>query len=386
MSVNEDLTTRVPIQTVPFDENDPSRFGQLLETAKDAFKAELYTFFNIKASDIMTKISEVPNIQKFNLGAASGEQSLETVTNVIMSYADTPDKFPMIAITSASLREKPLSIGNNFSCHVQYPPTISGTKAGPFNLTNGWTLEITTWPLGVSTDAVVSTITIASGQFASLSAATITELVDSINRQALYMRARANANGSLRLETGGPCARSTPNYIEVTGGSSGLLTALGLTLGQSDIYTNTENPPMNRYYVAGDMTVNIDVISDDLNTRMELADLVFDFFSYTMERRNFQFLGRSYFEKDLTPEEWWHVILNRQFGWNSEYATQKYGGEGYDYIYSIRGSVPITIVDYINKKLVTAPVFLEHSDAVQDDATPDGDFGGRNYLKYPKRS
>lgn len=386
MSINEDLTVRKPIATGPYDANDPARFGQLLETAKDAFKSELYTFFNIKSSDILTKITEVPNIQKFNLGAVSGEQSLETVTNVIMSYADTPDKFPMIAITSASLREKPLGIGNNFSCHVQYPSTISGSKSGPFRLTHGWTLEITTWPLGTVDSATVTTLTIASGQFADLLSATITELVNTINKQALYMRAYANADGSLRLETGGPCARACPNYIEVTGGSAGLLLALGLTVGQSDIYTNTENPPMNRYSLAGEMTINIDVISDDLNTRMELADLVFDFFAYTMEKRNFQFIGRSYFEKDLNPEEWWHVILNRQFGWNSEYATQKYGGEGYDYIYSIRGSVPITIVDFINKKLVTAPVFLEHSDLFQENTLPDGDFGGRNFLRDSKRS
>jgi hypothetical protein len=387
----EDLSTRVGIPTEPYDSTDPPRFGQLSETAKDAFKKELEKFFDYKSTDSEAKLTEIPNIEKFAIGEEEGEQSLETVVRMLMAYGDKPNQFPMIVITSTSGREKVLGIGSNFVSTVQYPPRVEGTTSGTISLTDGWTIEITTWPLGTEESATASTITFSSVLFSDISSVTISDIVRAINVQALYYTAEETSSGTLRLKTGGVCAQATPNYIEVTGGDAACLTALGFTIGQSDTYLNTQRPPMNRYYDANDMTINVDIVTDDINTRTELADLVRQFFTYYVEKRRFQFYGESYFEEGLDPEQWYHIILERKFAWSAELNTPRPGGEQYDYIYAKRGTVPFAIIDYINKRLETPPVFL-HGDDVElggvivdgdpvESGLPTGDYGGINYLK-----
>lgn len=383
--VNENLTDRRYITTAPFAANDPPRFGQLIESAKDAFVSELKNYFDYKTSDASYKISETPNIQKFELGASTPtERSFQETVNLIIAHADTLDKFPMIAVTSSTLRERKLGLGG-FVDRVQYPPSIISTEKGPFNLTDGWTLQIKTWPSGYQADETVSTIKFSSILFADISNVTNQELVDAINKsQALYYQMELTSDGYIRISTGGPCAVSTPNYIEVIGGDADCLLALGFTVGQSDTYLNTANPPKNRYGLAGDMTVNIDIVTDDINTRTELCDLVHNFFTFYMEKRRFQFLGRSYQDRSINPEEWWHIIFQSQFNWSGELATPRVGGgEQYDYIYANRGSIPIFITDFIDRKLVTEPIFLLRDHVIPDEAgeLPSGDYGGINWNK-----
>ena len=380
MSVIEDLAGRGYSATQPLDTNDLHKFGQLTEVVRDVFRKELIDFFDYTTADATYKLPEIPTIQKFALGAGTGENNLETTVNLIMAYADYPDQFPMVAITSASAREKRMGLGNNFVCHVQDAPRVEGTVAGPFNLTDGWTLELTTWPLGTVASAVVSTITFSSVLFSDMTNISITELINAIRIQALYFTPEATSTDTLRLKTGGPCAQSSPNYIEITGGDTECLAALGFTVGQSDIYTNTERPPKNRYCIAGDMTVNIDVVSDDINTRGELTDLIYQFFAYYMEKRNFEFIGRSFQENDVSPDEFYHIILNGQFAWSGEMNTPRPGGEQKDYIYANRGSVAVTVIDFIDKSLTASPVFLESDNIQRSTLLPQGDYFGRNYL------
>ncbi len=379
MTVNEDLSLRRFTTTDPYDPTDLPRFGQLTETTKDVFRKELETFFDYKTSDAANKLQEAPNIQKFAMGAGTGEQSLETVVKMLMSYGDKEDQFPMIAITSSHEREKPLSIGNNFVGHFQYPPRVNGSKVGPFNLTDGWELKITTWPLGTVESAVESTIVMSSLLFPDLSNATIDDVLKAINEvQALYYTAEATPEGYLRLRTGGICAKPTPNYIEITGGDTECLNAFGFTLGQSQTYSDIT--PVNKYYISSDMTINIDVVADSINTRAELTDLVFQFFSYYIEKRLFQFIGRSYQSENIDPEEWWHIILNRQFSWSGELATPRAGGPQRDHIYANRGSVPITSIDYIDKR-VGSNYIIERENVIREPNLPAGDYFSNNYIK-----
>ena len=385
---NENLTDRGSTATSPYDSTDVPRFGQLGELAKDAFKQELTQFFKY-GTDGQEKTVELPNVEKFAIGTEPSSDDLETFVNLIMSYADTPDRFPMVAITSASVREKRMGLGTNFVQSVQYAPSVSGTASGPFNIVDGQTITLTTWPRGVETISspfeddtdvsVDSTITFVDAFFTDPTAATLAEVIAAIKNQALYYTPSVNADGTLRLSTGGPRAPETPNYIEITGGDTECLAALGFTVGQSDTYTSTANPPKNRYFVAADLVVNIDVISDDLNTKQELADLVYDYFAYYMEKRNFQLFGRSYFERGLDPEEWFHVIFNGQFSWSGETTVSRPGQEGYDRIYTVRGSVPITVIDYVDKRIVDGPTFGSLITLVEGSAFPDGDFPGENY-------
>jgi len=387
---NENFSERVYIPSQPFDTSDPPRFSQLKETAKDAIAWELDQFFSYKTNDALAKISEVPNIQKFALGATTQENSLETVVNTIMAYGDTPDAFPMISITSTSERERKMNIGSNFVTAVQYAPSIVGTQTGPFDFSTGipdgqryLTLEITTWPDGTVNSATASTIAFSELIFSDWSNVTMDQVVEQINKsQALYYNLEKTTEGYLRISTGGPCALSSPNYIEVTGGDTVLLNLLGFTLGQSDTYLNSSNPPKNRYSLAADMSISIDVVSDDLNTRTELADLVYNYFTFYMEKRRFQLFGRSYFSRDQDPEEWFHISFNNQFSWSGEVTTSRQGGEQYEKIYAVRGTIPIFIEDFIDRDIVDEPVFLQRDYINPADASfPDGDYFGINYLK-----
>ena len=101
-----------------------------------------------------------------------------------------------------------------------------------------------------------------------------------------------------------------------------------------------------------------------------------------MEKRRFQLFGRSNFDRDQDPDEWYHISFNNQFSWSAEVTRPRQGGEQYEQIYAIRGSVPIFIEDFIDLDIVDAPVFLERDYITgADPSFPDGDYYGVNYLK-----
>jgi len=196
----------------------------------------------------------------------------------------------------------------------------------------------------------------------------------------LYYNCSATTIGCLMIEAGGIAAKPDTNYIEVTDGSAAVLSQLGFAVGDSSSFADTENPPRNRYGVAADMTINVDVVSDDINTRTELQDLVFDFFAFYLEKRRFQLFGQSYFERGLDPEQWFHVSINNQFSWSSEVTTPRTGSANYDQIYAVRGSIPIFIEDFLDRRLTGT--FLDGDDVSldgnmnPDGLVPDGDYPG----------
>jgi hypothetical protein len=198
------------------------------------------------------------------------------------------------------------------------------------------------------------------------------------NSQALYYKFEKTNAGYLRISAGGKLGKPWPNYVEVLSDSSPeILSILGLTVGQSDSYLNTANPVRARYVSAADMTINIDVVSDSITTRTEVADLVYTFFTFWMEKRRFQFLGRSYQDREVEPEEWWHIGLKSEFSWSTETVTPRAGVEHYDNIYSIRGSIPIFIEDFSDRKIVTEPRFIQSEDITPTTELPDGDYYSR---------
>jgi len=366
--------------TPPFDPNDPPRFGQLIETAKDAIASELRRFFDYASDDIRAKIGEYPAIEKFGITASgSTSESMETTMNLIMSFGDVKNKYPMIAITSANMREKQLGLGDTIACEVQQPPRVVATESGPFTLEDGWELQVRTWPQGLDNDPVDSTILFADVLFSDISNATVDDVIKAINAQVLYTQAAANGSNFLQIVAGGPAAHGTPNAVEIIGGDAACLLALGYKVGQVSRYTDSTRLPARRHAVAGDATINIDVVSDDLNTRTALADLVWDFFTFYMSRHFFQILGRSYDDPDLTPPEWYQIILKREFAWAGEYNVPRAGGDQLAHIHSVRGSVPLTIVDFIDRQVTEG--FMESRTLAQSEDLPQGDYFGVNYIK-----
>lgn len=365
----------------PSDLNDVPRFGQLNETAKDVFLSELKRFFDYTTSDGLRKIREIPNIQKFAIGSSNNDVGLETVVRTIIAYADIRDKFPMICITSSSYRERKMGIGSNFACQVQYPASVVGRTTGPWNIQDLYgdlNLIIETNPKGITQR---STILFSKSLFANPSSISVDDVIRVINKtQALYYTMEKDSTGHLRISAGGLAAPIERNSINIVGGDPAILSLFGFQVGDSDTYTSTSNPVKNRSVVAADMTINIDVISDDLNTRVELSDLVFTFFTHYMDDKCFQFFGRSYFDRDLSPQEWFHISLNNQFSWSSESSKVRQGGELYEHIHAIRGSVPIFIEDFIDRGISGDPTWVG-VDNVQASSGVFGDYGGENYNK-----
>jgi hypothetical protein len=371
----------------PYSSTDLPRFGQLVETATDAFVKELTDFFDYTNSDGLRKIKELPNIQKFSFGSQQNNAGLETVVNLIISYADTLGSFPMISISSSSVRERKMGLGSNYAAKVQRPIGIVATNSGPFDLTTIMgdpTITIVTTPeIGTLQSSVIS---FSTSLFSDPHNVTVDDLVRVINKtQALYYTCY-NAGGYFAIEAGGIAAPYVNNSIELTAGNSQLLALLGYTVGDSASYSDTGNPLKNRYSVAADMVINIDVVCGSINTRAELADLVFSFFAYYMQNKAFQLYGRSFFTSAIDTE-WWHLSLKNQFAWGGEVNKLRPGGEQYDYIFAVRGTVPIFIEDFIDKEIVDAEnlVMVERENVVESIAVLDsdiiGDYFGNNYRK-----
>ncbi len=375
----------------PFDSTDPPRFGQLVETAKDAIAAELTRFFSMKSDNIREKMFDFPAIQKFaHMGGGSSQKSMETVVNQIMSFGDTPDKFPMIAITSAQVRERSLNIGGTHAQAGTRPARLLG-NSGTINLQSGtstpWTLKLQTWPLGTDSnydDPVETTLLFDPMLFPDISVASVDEIASAINMQALYLRAQRSPDGKLMIEAGGPAASGAQNAIAVIGGDAECLLALGYTVGQLETYLDySEYVPFQRHAVCADITINLDVVTDELNTRTALSDLVFDFFSFYLADQLYQITGRSYEDPGLDPSEWYQIIMKREFAWAGEYNKPRQGGEQWSYIHSVRGSVPLTIVDYIDRPVNRGgATLIQSTDVVPNDEMPSGDYFGVNYTRF----
>lgn len=367
--------------TQPFDVDDVPRFGQLMETTRTAFASELRKYFELSTAYLTERNIETPVIEKYADNNLSNSENFETFVNNMMSYADKSDRFPMVLISTSTAREKVLGIGSNFVDQVQYAPRVEGTGVGPFALTDGWYLEIETTPYGKTANKVTSTYIMASVLFSDIANATISDIVRAFNAQALYATASETSGGCLRLSAGGACAPTTPNIITVTAGTPALLVALGLTVGQTDTYLNAVRPPMNRYGMAAEISVNIDVFADSVNERQELSDLVQTFFTFYLERRRYQLIGRSYLEEGLSPEEWFHIIFSRDFAWNGQTEIPRLGGELYDMMYAYRGSIGVTTIDYINRPLTALPVWEDPDRINRSELLPVGDYFSRNWLR-----
>jgi hypothetical protein len=128
------------------------------------------------------------------------------------------------------------------------------------------------------------------------------------------------------------------------------------------------------------MVINIDVIADEVNARTEVGDLVYDFFTFYLEKRRFQMFGRSYQDRDIDPSEWWHIILKKQFSWSGETNQPRAGGEQHSMLHAVRGSVPVYIYDFVDRAIVTPPVFLLPDNISEDTTLPIGDYSGPNWL------
>lgn len=121
------------VPTVPDDLLDPPRFGQLVETAKDAFVLELRAYF--RTLGITTeRRSELPTVEKYAIDFPTNTDPYETFVKVVAEYPDVLERLPHIAVMGAQGANHRFNAGNTFIAHTQLPPRVETTTAAPWAL------------------------------------------------------------------------------------------------------------------------------------------------------------------------------------------------------------------------------------------------------------
>jgi hypothetical protein len=383
----DDLNVRQNFPTLPLDPKDPARFSQLTEVAKDAFQVELQRFFDFNSKYFTLRKGETPTIEKYNLGFKPTDEPIETFTKIIRQHPDVLEHLPLVAITTAGGSNLKLGFGSQFVAATQMPARLKGANTGPFALVDGDKIAFQTKPDGKN--PVITTILFKSQLFSNIATATIEEVVAVIAVQALYVTPRKTQYvepiGVLRVDAIGYLAQAYPNEITVLGApysTTNALQQLGFVAGVTDFCTN--RPPANRYQQAANLTVGIDLGAESENERTELSDLVNNWLSLVMDERDYTMYGRTVFEDDFRlddggSENYQIIMLDRHsISGDSELPRQPGSGEAKDLIYVNRITVPITIIDYVDRSVVTPPRTLDQASIknspTDSDGLPAGDY------------
>jgi len=361
-----------PEPTIPDDGTDPPRFGQIIETTKDAFVTELKKFFD-RNRITNSRLREIPTIKKFDFSFKRSESSYETAVKIIRKMPDINENLPLVAVLAATGRNLPMGIGGQFVAPVSARTFVQGSQIEPFNLEDNQTLIYQT--ITPQKERLTSVVLFRDHRFSNIAAATAQEVVDEINFQALYARASVGEGGRINLAYGGPVSgpqgNSVSGDIEIGDEESDPGTAaaaLGFSPGQKSEYSATT--PFNRYHQAMSLDIAIEVVSEDENIRTELADLVWSFFTFYMDERDYMFLGRTIFDPSI-PNETYQVIIKPDPSMAGESEVPRPGGDERDKLYVNRLNVPVTTLWYTDRAVVSSggtPFYLD-ADGVQYDGT-----------------
>lgn len=437
-------TPRAFAPTIPSDLNDWPRFGQIIETTKDAFVLELRKFISSTAQSTERRV-EIPTIEKYAT-FGDGNDPYATTATILRKYPDTLEALPHIAVMASTGVEKRLNIGPPFIGTVQESPFVE-SPIGPFALEDGDYIEFR-----ISKDLktpIVQTVKFVSSRFptsAPISAATASAVALEINDLCPQLLATAMPYGAVRVSPRGPyreievttnssanalsvfewstsgtgfgIAGTVPNltialpvgtfsaddvgkYITLTGtsqpyfndgrflitdfdtdisndtitftskyGKTGFSSTATWFIGARDDNLNTERPPKHRYAYAFDLSVAIDILTEDENTRGELTDLVISFFSFFLENKFFTFNGRSQFPDQGMSNETYQIVINPPIRSSSENEFPRPSGDGTDKIYVNSLSVDVTTSVYIDREVyvptTTTPWISREGDFVTD--------------------
>lgn len=88
-------------------------------------------------------------------------------------------------------------------------------------------------------------------------------------------------------------------------------------LGLKDDSFNPARPPFNRYGYMFDVGVQIQVLTDDDQTRDQVSDLVSSYLTFFMERQFFTYLGRSVFDPTVVGENY-EIVMKSDLRSSSE--------------------------------------------------------------------
>lgn len=145
-------------------------------------------------------------------------------------------------------------------------------------------------------------------------------------------------------------------------------------IGDRDDSTNSLRPPMNRYAFAWDMSVQLEVLCSDENTRGEVNDLVASFFTFWLESRMFTFWGRSSIPGSTDPAtagEHYQIVLKPNFRQSGENEVGRPGNDGTDKIYVSAFTCDLTVSFYLDRPVLAPDAFTEGWTVDAEDFSPD---------------
>jgi hypothetical protein len=319
----------------------------------------------------LARIGELPRIDKYSVAANVSVDPLETAVNLVRSFPDIVENLPTIAVTSTSGKNLKLGLGDKFTS-VVVPHAIVTGAVGPYNLVDGDTLIVTTQPNGLETYVITSKYVFRTYMFSSMSSATAAEVARAINAQALYAEAMVSNNGAIQLAAGGLRGREFPNKITIVGGSA--VSKLGFTIGQSDKNYGPGKKAYTRHHLAAELTAQIEVFAESDNVRTELSDLLYDFLSYVMADRKFQFYGRSIYDSNIQDETYQIILRDDQVSISGDQEMAR-PNDPKDKIYIARFSIPVIAIQYSDRVVVNqdGSVYTPQiaPDLIADDTLPE---------------
>jgi len=350
--------------TTPDDTTDPPRFGQPVETTKDAFVIELRKFFD-RAQITSSRLAEIPTIRKYDVSTNPNEGSLETAVKLIQKFPDVDENLPLVAVLGSTGRNLPMGIGGAYVAAVAPRSTVTGSIVEPFALVDGDTITFSTTTKQKEVRNTV--IQLRASRFANIAAATVDEIIGEIKFQALYAKG-SNGEGKLAISFGGPLTHRVTGDIEITGGTA--IAALGLTVGQKAEYINQVTS--HRYHQATYIDIAIEVAAEDYNIRTELTDLVWSFFTFYMDSRDYTFLGRSTFNETISNETY-QVIIKPDPSMAGEQEVPRPNDET-DKIFVNRLNIPVTTIQYVDRAALVpgtqTPLYVDANGITLDDTIP----------------
>jgi len=160
--------------------------------------------------------------------------------------------------------------------------------------------------------------------------------------------------------------------VPVDGGDTLVFAGLGAAesfedaawfIGARDDWLNPARPVANRRHSSWKMTVQVGVLTESANTRTELSDLLLDRFSFRLEEKFFELLGRGVFD-EAYPDEVWQISIHQEVQHGGEQDVPRPGGDQKDKIYIASATIPVTLFWYLDR---TVSTILKRADIQPSD-------------------
>jgi hypothetical protein len=363
MPVIDNPNLQQQIATIPDNTTQPPRFGGITELVKDAFVLELRHYLNtsnalLRGQSVDPSVTELPRIAKYSVLVDTSTDPLETAVALIRNYPDIAEDLPLIAVLATTGKNEKLAISDKYIANVVAPAQVIGTTQPPYALTSGMTLEVQTMPDGQT--PILSTYTFNTWMFADITHATLTEVINAINLQALYVQPFINTVGStsaLGLRPGNK-GLHFPNMITVVGGTAApilgfpvaapTLPLLNTIPAQASQNYGAGSVVMKRYHIAASLSVALEVVAESENVRTDITDLLFDFLTFVMADREFQLYGRSVFDQTILDETYQIIIKDNDITLSGEQELPRFN-DPKDKIYINRINVPVLAIQYTDR-------------------------------------